>query len=156
MKRLLSSQWTVVYKFVFPTMWIGMFSAGTLSMWMGFFKVDGKTDPDLDWMKWQFLALTMIGTAFIYWCCIRLKKVEIDEDGFHVSNYRKTINIPISDLQDVSGSIGVNPELVWLKLKKETAFGRTIQFTPPHRTFGGFNKHPLAGQLKALIKSGDN
>jgi len=132
-----------------------MFSLGTIGLWIGVFTEKGKPDPDIDEIKWIFLVMTIIGTIFIYWCCIRLKKVEVDETGFHVSNYLKTINIPVGDLHDVSGSILMNPELVWLKFKRTTEFGNKIVFMSPQRMFGGFNQHPLVGQIKTLIQNKD-
>ena len=155
MRRLLSSRLTFFYKFIFSTMWIGGFSLGTLLIWLRVLNVYGKPDPVIDEMKWPFLMMTIIGTIFVFWCCIRLKKVEVDEEGFYVSNYLKTITIPVHDLDDVSGSILLTPELVWLKLKRKTEFGHRIVFMSHYRMFSGFNRHPLVRQLKTLIQNED-
>lgn len=152
MRRLLSSRMTFFHKIVFPTVWIGGFSFGTLAMWLRALHGGGQPDPDIDQMKWIFLLLTVIGVVFNYWCGIRFKKVEIDEVGFQVSNYLKTVTVPVSDIEDVSGSILMNPEMVWLKFRRKTEFGSTIVFMPPYRVFGGFNEHPLVGQLRKLIQ----
>jgi len=155
MRKLISSQSTFFYKIIFTTMWIGMFSLGTLLMWFGVSNGNGELDPEINESKWICLVVTIIGTIIIYWYCMRLKKVEVDEEGFHVSNYLKTITIPVHDLEDVSGSIFIVPELIWLKFKQTTEFGYKIVFIPPLRLFGGFNEHPLVSQLKTLIQDAD-
>ncbi|KKL09965.1 hypothetical protein LCGC14_2560580, partial [marine sediment metagenome] len=45
----------------------------------------------------------------------------------------------------------MNPELIWLKFHRPTAFGRKIVFMAPWRAFSGFNRHPLVGQIRTLI-----
>ena len=94
----LSSKLTFFYKFVFPTMWIGMFALGTLLMFVAPDSFEG--DGDLREMRWLFLGATLVGTTFIYWACMRVKRVSLANREFVISDYRQTIRVPIRDVRE--------------------------------------------------------
>ncbi len=151
--RELSSRWTIFYKFVFPTLWIGGFASGTLVM---FVLPDASMgEPDPDHIRWIFLAVTLAGTAFIYWACIRLKRVALSDTTIIVSNYRVETAIPLSEVEQVSGSLFINPELVWLRFRRGTRFGTKIVFMPKVRLrlrrLPGFTRHPMVRELQELV-----
>ncbi len=147
----LSSKLTFFYKFVFPTMWIGMFALGTLLMFVAPDSFEG--DGDLREMRWLFLGATLVGTTFIYWACMRVKRVSLANREFVISNYRQTIRVPIRDVERVSSSVLMNPKLIWLHFRRPTEFGSRIVFMPKQRFFGGYTRHPLAKRLNELLAS---
>jgi len=51
----------------------------------------------------------VIGTAFIYWSCVRLKKVAIEGSDLLVSNYLNTIRIPLENVEHISGTLMLSP-----------------------------------------------
>jgi len=149
--RELSSTWTFFYKFVFPTLWIGMFAMGTLLMFVvpDSFKGGG----DVREIRWFFAGATVVGGAFIYWACIRLKKVSLDANTLVVSNYRHQVEVPLRDVEAISGSLFMSPELIWLRLRNPTILGTKVVFMPKVRLSFGFSRHPLVAELRALISN---
>ena len=95
--------------------------------------------------------LILVGGAFIYWSCMRLKKVALDGDVLLISNFRKEIAIPLRDVDHVTGSIFMSPELVWLHFRRPTEFGTKIVFMGKWRFFSGFTRHPVVKELQRLI-----
>ena len=76
-ERTLSSGQTFWMKFVFPTICISMFGLGTVGLFLEAFHGRGGTATP-PWVKWQFLAVWIVGSMFIWWGCARLKKVRTD------------------------------------------------------------------------------
>jgi hypothetical protein len=109
----------------------------------------------LDWQGLVMLAIPWsIVSVYFYCTLIRLKKVTISGSKLIVSNYRKEISIDLSDIDSAGGSVFLNPEMVWINLKKETEFGKRIIFAPKQRsTFSictGLTKHPLVAKLNSV------
>jgi hypothetical protein len=148
--RRLSSSLTFVYKFVFPTLWIGGFATATLLMFVG---PADRADPELLRERWIFAGITVLGGGFLYWFCARLKRVSLGADRVVISNYLREIEVPLRDVEAVSGSLLMSPELVWLRFRRPTRFGSQIVFMPRVRLFVGLSRHPLVAELRALIGS---
>lgn len=74
----------------------------------------------------------------VAWCCIwylltfRWKRVRLNGEVIEVSNYLKTIRIPVSDIRWIEGSgfWGWQPQTVTISLKSSTPFGKKIIFVP--------------------------
>src|SRR3954447_630301 len=95
LKRI-SSLWTFTHKFVAP----GLFVLGFLRMLVfgvGFSGPDFRNDAD-------FYLASFFFTAIVVWLGWRLKWVAIDENNqrLYVSNYRKEIAIPFSEIANVT------------------------------------------------------
>jgi hypothetical protein len=148
--RDLSSKWTWFYKFALPTLWIGLFAYSTLIM---FIASDSWGARDSRELGWVFLGLTVLGTLFLYWSCIRLKRVRLRGDVLVISNFETEIEVPLRDVDRVSGSLLVNPELVWLRFRRPTEFGTKVVFMPPIRFFHGFTRHPLVEELQEMLNA---
>jgi hypothetical protein len=147
MKRTLSSQQTVLMKFVFPAVWIPLFGSGTLSMFLGAF--EGPDPPP----RWIFLFAWVAGVGFIWWSCVRLKQVSVDDNLLYVSNYIKEIAIPLSEIYDVTENRWLNIHPVTIRLKSSSEFGDKIVFMPTVRFFALFGSHPVVSELKELARS---
>jgi hypothetical protein len=149
--RELSSTWTFYYKFVFPTIWIGMFALGTLMM---FIDPDGfEGGGDVREARWIFAGATVVGITFIYWFSMRLKKVSLDGQILVISNYRRRIEVPLREIEEVSGSLLMTPELVWLRFRRPTAMGTKVVFMPKIRFSFGLSRHPVVAELRALVSN---
>lgn len=102
-------------------------------------------------------AGALLAVAFLYWTyilfeCLQLKRVDLDGDVLRVSNFREEIEIPLLEVERVSASAFVTPELIWMHLRHPTVFGETIVFASPVRFLGGFwGRHPLARELERRI-----
>ncbi len=98
-----------------------------------------------------FLCFFLIITAFIYWSCCRLKRVERVGDILRISNYFREIEVPLTEVESVSGNIFMRPELIWLTFRRPTIFGSKIVFMPKWRVLSGWTRNPLVAQLQAEI-----
>lgn len=146
--RKLSSGMTWFYKFVFPTLWLGGFGAGSIVLLASWSSVL-RENPNFPIL--MFPAAFVIGLVLFYFTCIRLKSVSIDGSVLVISNYQTELRIPIHEVAEVTGSIFWNPELLFLHLKHSTQFGKTIVFMAPMRIFGGYTRHPLVGELNQML-----
>jgi hypothetical protein len=145
MRRRLSSLQTFLIKVIFPIFWTTIWGIGTVVM---FFTEEGKNAPP----KFIFLLIWIIGIAFLYWSCIRLKAVSVDEDFLYVSNYLREISIPLSNIYDVTENRWINIHPVTIHLKSPSEFGDKIIFMPKVRVFSLFSSHPVVAELKELAR----
>ena len=143
MTRVISSRLTAFYKFVFPVLWIGLFAVITTAM----FVVPDERAGELRDLRWIFAAATIAGAGFIYWFGMRLKRVALAERSLIVSNYVEEADVSFTDVERVSGSVLLSPELVWIHLRRPSTFGRKIVFMPRMRMFQGFSRHPIVAEL---------
>ena len=80
-----------------------------------------------------FFVIWLIGLGLLLWTNLPLKKVEIEGDVLHVSNYIKTIDVRLSNIILVKKFIsgGSLPRYrVKLELNIDTEFGKKIFFVP--------------------------
>lgn len=147
MKRRLSSLQTFVTKIVFPAFWITGWTVATVTMFFTNFEGADKSP------KWFFLFALVVGVLMIYWTCIRLKRVSVDDDYLYVSNYLKEISIPLSDIADVTENVWINTHPITIHLLSPSAFGDKIVFMPTIRFFTFFSSHPVVEELKELANS---
>jgi tryptophan-rich sensory protein len=153
MNRELSSRWTFFHKFVFPTIWICGFASGTAAMFLS--PNAWNLNPHLREVRWIFLLALIVGAAFIYWSGIRMKKVWLAQNSLVISNYLEEITVPLQQVERVSGSILMTPELVWVHFRRPTIFGKRIIFMPKLRLWSGFSEHPIVEELRQLINEGN-
>ena len=140
----LSSRLTFFTKIVFPTVWIGGFGAGTIAMWIG-------NAPNQ--MKWSFLVALGFGSLFIWWSCVRLKRVRVDRQSFYVSNYLKEIALPLTIIERVSENRWINIRPVTLYFRRATEFGHEIVFMPKTRmTMVIWRPHPVVDEIKRMVE----
>jgi hypothetical protein len=146
MKRNLSSLLTLYFKVLLPSLWISLFGIAVIG---AFLENDSSASAP---PKFFLLALWISGTAFLYWLCIRLKNVSIDNEFLYVSNYLKEITIPLSNIYFVTENRWVNIHPVTIHLRSPSEFGDKITFMPKIRLFPFFGSHPVVKELKALPK----
>lgn len=130
-------------------MWIGGFGFGTLMMLLA---PDSFAGDDVRAIRGDFVTILAVGSALIYWSCIRVKRVSVDSDSFLISNYHEEIRVPLRDVERVSASLLMHPELIWLHFRRPTRFGSRIVFIAPMRLFA-LGRHPLAQELNSLVAS---
>jgi hypothetical protein len=132
MRKELSSFLTIFYKFIFTSMVIGL---GSLS----FFTKD--TCAIIAFLVTAFIIITLFGT---------LKHVEVDDSNIYISNYFKTISIPLSDIENVSDVLLLTVRRVTVEFKHESAFGYSIHFAPKYILGAPYEEHPVVTELKHL------
>jgi hypothetical protein len=129
-------------KFIFPTLWISMFGIGAL--------LDSIDSSDNEpSQKWIVLTVWVIGSLFIGWTCMRLKKVRIGTNAIFISNCLKEIQVPFEGIRDVTENRWINIHPITIHFRVPTVFGGKIIFMPTKRLFG-WRTHPIVGELKKL------
>jgi hypothetical protein len=102
---------------------------------------------------WFFYVMPIGFLLFSLWLAWGLKWVAIDAPNkrLYVSNYRKEIAIPFSEIVDVTEFILSDPRRITIHLRTETEFGKKIVFLGTYR-FGGWlaGSHPIVKELKEL------
>jgi hypothetical protein len=144
-ERTISSQMTFLMKFIFPILWISGFGCGTMASCLGGFHSGQNPPPP----KWLFLAVWLVGSAFIWWACMRLKKVRVGSDAIYVSNFLKEIRVPFDEIFDVTENRWINIHPVTIHFRSTTIFGNKIVFMPTRRLFG-WRSHPIVNELREL------
>ena len=149
--RELSSRWTFFYKVVFPALWVGAFVSivGVLFLAPDAFGGGGEARE----IRWIVAGAGFLGAVFLYATLVRLKRVRFRDDVLEVSNFRRVVEIPLRDVESASASVMLNPELVWLRLRRPTEFGTRIVFMPQVRISFGWSRHPLAAELNARLSA---
>jgi hypothetical protein len=149
-KNDLSSAWTFPTKFVFPALWISGFGLGTGSLWLdAFHGRNGEFPPSS--MKFVFLGVWIVGSAFILWACARLKRVRVDERQLFVSNYLREICIPFSTIRDVRQNRWLNIRPITIYFREVTEVGDRATFMPKRRIAIRFWRvDPVVDELRQL------
>jgi len=141
-----SSSLTFLYKFVFTTLWSGGFGLGTAFMFLS-------SKAEVREMRWQFAAAWIVGTAFIWWTCARLKRVELNGTSLVISNYRDDVSVPADQIIEVRQNRLLNLRPVTLTFKRETPFGRSVTFMPTV-SFRLFSEDEIVTRLRHLANAG--
>jgi hypothetical protein len=150
MRHTISSAQTFLTKVVLPVLWIGGFAIATIVFFLGAgdFRDAAGNPPSSD-AKWTFLLVTLVGGSFIYWQCVRLKRVALDDKVLFISNYAKEVPVPLRDIEDVTENRWLNTHPVTIHFHRDTEFGSSIVFMPKVRWFAFFSPHPVVAELHA-------
>jgi hypothetical protein len=146
--RTISSGQTVLLKFIFPVVWIGGFGLGTAALWLA--PGHARGDPPPAEMKWLFLAVWILGSAFILWLSAGLKRVRLDDETIYISNYFREIGVPLRLIEDVAENRWINIRPVTIQFRHPTDFGDKIIFVPRTRVFWPGNPNPIVAELRTL------
>ena len=139
-------------KFVFPVLWIGGFSIATFGLFLSpgsWQSADsGTADSDL---KWFFLLITIVGTFFIWWSCVRLKRIRMDARALYISNYSTEIVVPLVNGAEVAENRWLNIHPVTIRFYADSEFGSQVTFMPKRRWFAFWSSHPVVTQIRAAV-----
>ena len=100
------------------------------------------------------LVFLVAATAWAYWWASRLKWASVDNENLYVSGWRKEMAIPLEEIDRVWDMLGGYP--VFVHLKSPSAFGRRILFIAPQDPLLMFSSHPVAAELRELVKNAMN
>lgn len=113
MERELSAGTTGFYKFAALPLWLvamgGWVAANGFEAWR--------------------IALWLIVAAYVAWACAGLKRVQLRDSVLVVSNYVRTEEIALDDVDGVR-PLPLNPQRVRLELRKGGPFGTHVDFVP--------------------------
>jgi hypothetical protein len=161
--RRISSLMTFYFKFLLlPLYLLGI---------INFLFVFGPSDPLFDTRNIIFIVLYSAAfLGFYAWLGWPLKRVLLDDINkcLYISNYRKEITIPLSQIADVKDFVFSDPRRVTIYLRKPEIrtqmtsplhageFGNKIVFLVTYRFFGGWSTHPIVDELRQLSLTARN
>ncbi|MEW6746416.1 MAG: hypothetical protein AB1486_27050 [Planctomycetota bacterium] len=149
MPRPLSSRLTILYKFILLPFWITIYGGAiVLILSMPDSEVTG---GERQLFLTVFPLIGVAGAIFFAWLFLPLKKVELEGASLRISNFAHRITVPLAEVEAVSGSILMNPDLIWVRFHHPTEFGVKIVFAAPYRFFAGWGRHSLVHELQALV-----
>ena len=146
MERILSSRITFFYKRIFPAIWIIAFCLLTLFVWIGSCQTDSS-------LKWLTLICLTAGSLFLLWFSARLKTVKLQGEHLIVSDYCSEEIIPLQQIEEVKETRIWNPKLIKLQLVRSGRWGNEIIFIAPIRFQFVFSGHPLARELRDMLRN---
>lgn len=148
MERI-SSNLTLVYKIVLPIFWIVFMGGTTVAILVSKFAGIGNTSP---WtVRAVMLFVFLSGVAFLALTLMRLKRVEVGQEGVYVTNYFKNVRYPFSEVDGITVTSLLIFSVATLHLKGKGSFGKSITFIPsPSRFYTFFEENP--GLKERLLK----
>lgn len=90
--------------------------------------------------------------AFVYAYGMRVKTVVLDGSELVITGYLHTIRVPLSDVEQVKSNLLKMPEIITIRFRERTRFGKKIVFLPPWRVMLGLSPHPLVKELQARVR----
>jgi len=101
------------------------------------------------------LCLILVIGAGLSYLAVRtagsLKEVSIDSDFIYVSNFRREISVPLSEVDEVGWRLMLKTSMkpVWVKFEGETEYGRKVTFLARYRFFG-IGAPPVVNEILAM------
>ncbi|HEY4884035.1 MAG TPA: hypothetical protein VII08_10365 [Myxococcales bacterium] len=140
----LSSRLTFIFKFIFPSVWLLGFSAGTLAL---------LTRPNERGIAIPFGVATIIGVLLFSKVCFPLKSVIAGREGILVSNFFRKIEIPYAQIASVDENKWLNTRVTTVWLKSDSAFGQELRFQPyTYFTLLFWRDHPAVVELRRRVE----
>lgn len=121
------------YAIFFPVFWIILFGAATI-----FFVVLPLFDPQTDGVmdtKYFYLIFLIAGLLFYFLFGFRLRRVDADDTALYVTNYFKTVRIPLELIASVSFSDKYILRMAKINLVQPGYFGKTIRMVERENQF---------------------
>lgn len=123
--RLISSSLTLVLGIFIPVFWVVFFGSLCLFSWL-------TDDQDLPLrnpfaFRIQLSVVFVLGCVIVLTYLIRLKRVEIDEEYFYITNYFKTVKIPIRQCVHISTKKFLGRFWVTLQFDLKSTFGNRVK-----------------------------
>ena len=146
-----SSSLTLLLKLGFPIAWLVFFGAMTLAMWFTS-SIKVVAGMSMEAFRISLTAFFIFGAGILYWSLMRIKRVEMDEHFFYVTNYFKNVRYPYHQIEKVIEKDYLLFKTIHIHLKQAATFGKVITFIASRERFNVFLKeHPeVISQLEGL------
>lgn len=149
MQRLSSSA-TPFYKIILPTLWAVLFGSGAVQLALGH-----TYPPASPAERLGILALWVAGLGLFCWLCLPLKNVSLGPKSLHVSGLFKKTEIPLAEIERVSGTVFISPDFITVTLKRPGVFGSRFRFMPRMR-IASLSAHPTVALLEQRAAARQN
>ncbi len=128
---------------LFPVAWVSPFLIGAIRLFWEWLTLPGGAKSPFADFNPLILLFPILGGTFAFWMLGGLKRVFLKGDSLLVSNYLKEVEIPLSDVEHVSGPENSSHRRIAIHLRSPSAFGNKIVFMPPL-----FGAREVADELK--------
>lgn len=143
-RRQLSSNWTFPGKFLVSACF-ALMAALTLVFAIFFFRKNGAHSlPAMPVLAFFVVITGTIARRMMSW-----KRVCMDTRSLYVSNYFKEIDLPFSQIAEVTEQRWLGRTVI-IRLRQVTAFGDTICFGPRAGLFRPWSRHPVVDELRRI------
>ena len=144
-----SSSTTLFFKIFLPTVWIIFFGAFTLFV---VFTGPSAGIPQLPGIKIGAIIFYLIGLVLLWFTLLKLKRVELAEDHFFVTNYFRTFRYTYDSLKEIQEIDLLILTVVVFTFTSKGSFGKKISFISRRKVWLEYvEKHP--DQFEHLLAS---
>lgn len=146
-----SSSLTLFLKYAIPTGYIVFFGAMTAAFWL-VDSISAVAGLPIGTFRIILTAIFILFVLLLYWSTMRIKRVEMDEHFFYVTNYFKNVRYPYHQIEKIVEKDYWFFRSVHIYLKQAATFGKKITFVASRDRFNDFLKeHPeVVEQLKGI------
>ena len=135
-----SSSWTLMYKIFLPTVWIVFFGVLTL---FTLFSGGIRSLPYHLAVQGTMLLVFLAGFAFLWFTFMDLKRVELTEENFYVTNYFKTFRYTYDSLKDIRELKFLWINITVFEFVQKSSFGSKVYFIQRKQVWNEFiDQHP--------------
>lgn len=148
-----STNFTLFFKLFIPTFWAVFF--GLFTLFAIFYTQSEILLLQNIWFKLGVLGFYLLFFAIVYLTLFQLKRVEMGEDAYSVSDYFKTYRLIYDDIHHVTETALFSWTLVSIHLKGKSSLGKKIRFLADRNLYAGFlAEHPTTASKWNELKKG--
>ncbi len=129
----ISSNLTIILKIFFPIFWLVFFGL-TLIAFMNSSEAYVGGMPIL-WFRLMLLSFILTGALVMYFSIMKLQRVEVDQDFFYITNYRKTARYPFHNIEQIKEISYLIFKVYRLALREPGIFGKNPIFLASNNRF---------------------
>ena len=137
----LSSSLTLYQKAIYPSLLMSVFAISTLTVLLS----PGPKDSAV------ILAMLTLFGALMLRANMPLKRVRMDDQALHISNYKREVTVPLGNVAEVVESWWPKGYRVFVKFHSATEFGSRIVFTPKMRWLAWWSPHPVVAEIRGAV-----
>ncbi|MBK9108334.1 MAG: hypothetical protein IPM92_08160 [Saprospiraceae bacterium] len=130
--RLISSSMTLVLRIFIPVFWMVFFGCLCLFAWITDDQDLPLRDPDV--FRLQLTVFFGIGCLIVLVFLYPLKRVELDDEYFYITNFFKTVKLPINQNLVFTKRKFLGRFWVTMRVETKNIFGNKIKFVCNQQT----------------------
>ena len=147
--RNYSSSVTLLYKFVFPAIWIALCGMFVFQL----SRMVSQTGTYRNSVLLGLILLWAAGSIFFLRVSLPLLRVQLRDGHLYASNYFDEIEIHPSDIAEVTQNQWVKFRPITIHLRTRSELGQRISFMPPVRIiFRFWVQDPIVEELRAFAR----